>query len=392
MNRFNLTCLFFLTFAILAEAKVKKNDLPTDCNIRSLTENERNVCSTFDFTIEGSIEDIEKGYAILYNDEQILAQTQIVNNRYQLKGKLKDRKQCTVILIKEHTDFAVAMYTLYIQEGTLKAETFLHRNLHKTRFTDAPIQKEIEAIEDELYTHPDYKDYQRISVSIQKEFKKNSTAPKHLQDRQGNFLFNALCSQLKGGNKEYEEAVGIVIAEYASALTSPQIETLYKALSPQGRSSLAVREMMESNHREYTVAEGKIAPDFKAKDLKGNVYTLDSFQGKFIFLEFSASWCGWCKKEIPYIKEAYEALKEENIVFVTMMMDDKRENWERDVKKFQIPWFSLSDLKGIKRSEIARNYNISSVPVSFLINPSGKIVKKDLRGKDILPLLKKHIQ
>ena len=74
------------------------------------------------------------------------------------------------------------------------------------------------------------------------------------------------------------------------------------------------------------------------------------------------------------------------------MMDDKRDRWVSDVEKYNIEWLNLSDLKGIRNSEIAKDYNVSAIPASFVINPDGIIIDRDLRGERILSTLKEYLK
>ena len=92
------------------------------------------------------------------------------------------------------------------------------------------------------------------------------------------------------------------------------------------------------------------------------------------------------------IKENFNISEDKNIVFITLMMDDKRERWVSDVEKYNIEWLNLSDLKGIRNSEIAKDYNVSAIPASFVINPDGIIIDRDLRGERILSTLKEYFK
>lgn len=74
------------------------------------------------------------------------------------------------------------------------------------------------------------------------------------------------------------------------------------------------------------------------------------------------------------------------------MMDDRKDLWQGEVEKYNIAWTTLSDLKGIRKSEIARDYNVNGIPASFLINPEGRIVDRDLRGDEVLSMLKSYLR
>ena len=91
--------------------------------------------------------------------------------------------------------------------------------------------------------------------------------------------------------------------------------------------------MKQFAENDRLLTAGKVFPDFQVFDTLGKTYTLADFKGKYLFVEFSASWCGWCKLEIPYLKTVYENTKGKNFVMFTVNMDEDREKWEKDVKE-----------------------------------------------------------
>ena len=108
---------------------------------------------------------------------------------------------------------------------------------------------------------------------------------------------------------------------------------------------------------------------------------------EYIFLEFSASWCSWCKKEIPSIRQAYERFKD-SVVFITIHLDDNRDKWLKDLETHAVPWYCLTDLKAWK-SPVAKAYNIAGVPNCFIIGKDGLIKAKELRREEITQQLEK---
>ena len=176
------------------------------------------------------------------------------------------------------------------------------------------------------------------------------------------------------------------VCDYASSLPiSEQIE-ISNIFPKNYKGSYYLNKFREDIENAKKVELGCFSPNFKLKDLSGKEYSLDSFKGKYIFLEFSASWCGWCKKEIPFVRAAYNELKDKNIAFVTVNMDTTREKWEGDVTKENIEWFCLSNLEGMN-SDLAKSFNIHGIPACFVIDPNGKIIKKDIRGTEVLKYL-----
>lgn len=138
------------------------------------------------------------------------------------------------------------------------------------------------------------------------------------------------------------------------------------------------------------VAIGQPAMDFVLKDKNDKKYSFKNFKGKYLFLEFSASWCGWCKQETPFIREAYEKYKE-NVVFITVYLDDNREKWLNDMDTHKIEWLGLSDLMGWK-SPIVSDYCIQGVPNCYLLDENRRIVGRGMRGKQIVEKIENELK
>lgn len=128
---------------------------------------------------------------------------------------------------------------------------------------------------------------------------------------------------------------------------------------------------------------GKIAPDFNQMDTSGKMVGLSSFRGRYVLVDFWASWCGPCRQENPNLVKIYNRYKNKGFAVLSVSLDDKKENWLKAIKKDQLQqWAHVSDLKGW-RNEAAVQYGIDAVPASMLLDPSGKIIAKDLRGEEL---------
>lgn len=133
---------------------------------------------------------------------------------------------------------------------------------------------------------------------------------------------------------------------------------------------------------------GVIAMDFEQLDSLGNPVKLSDFRGKYVLLDFWASWCVPCRAENPIMLAAYNKFNDKNFTILGVSLDDEksRKAWINAVKMDGIPWIQVSELKGFG-SKAAVDYGVSAIPTNFLIDPSGKIVARNLRGQDLEKVL-----
>lgn len=134
------------------------------------------------------------------------------------------------------------------------------------------------------------------------------------------------------------------------------------------------------------IQPGQMAADFVVKDLDGKEYSLKDFRGHYLLMTFSASWCIPCKYEYPFLEKAYAKYTDKGLKMFIMNVDDSREKWAGDVKKYNFPFPMLSDLTAFT-GDLTKNYGAMSIPKVFLIDPNGKIVSGTIRQQKILDKL-----
>lgn len=134
---------------------------------------------------------------------------------------------------------------------------------------------------------------------------------------------------------------------------------------------------------------GSIAPEFSQNDANGNPVTLSSFKGKYVLLDFWASWCGPCRMENPNVVQAYEQFRDKNFTVLGISLDKDKAAWLNAVKEDKMNWTQVSDLK-FWENEVAQLFRVQSIPQNYLVDPTGKIVARNLRGPVLIETLE-HI-
>ena len=132
---------------------------------------------------------------------------------------------------------------------------------------------------------------------------------------------------------------------------------------------------------------GKQAPQFSMPDVNGKNISLSSFKGKYLLVDFWASWCGPCRMENPNVVKAYNEFKNKNFTILGVSLDKEKEPWRQAIQDDKLAWTHVSDLK-YWNSAAVEIFQFDGIPFNILLDPQGKIIAQELRGEALENKLK----
>ena len=167
--------------------------------------------------------------------------------------------------------------------------------------------------------------------------------------------------------EKIETAIGGLTKRFPTNQAIATIVAQYKQLIAQNKSLPKI---------------GGIAPDITMADTSGKAFSLSMLRGKYVLVDFWASWCGPCREENPNVVNAYQEFKNKNFTVLGVSLDKQKAGWTKAIEEDHLTWYHISDLKYWSSAAVAP-YGIEGIPYNVLLDPQGKIIAMNLRGNDL---------
>lgn len=194
--------------------------------------------------------------------------------------------------------------------------------------------------------------------------------------------------------KANPNAVATAFIIYQTYIVYPDYKRageLYALLNKKVKDCYYARRISQNVHASDKTTPGSMAPAFTLPDTTGNMVSLTSFKGQYVLIDFWASWCMPCRKENPYLKKAYSRYHIKGFEIIGISIDSDKRAWTKAIETDGLPWVHVSDLKA-GQGPVPDAYGVKSIPKNVLVDKSGKVIARNLRGEELENLLEKILK
>ncbi|MGB6092622.1 MAG: TlpA disulfide reductase family protein [Moheibacter sp.] len=348
--------------------------------------------SQYAFTVNGEIKKPANANEKIYftyriGEGFVRDSIEIKNKKFSINGVIDEPRPIILYNNNElYFDKQIAV-TFYIEPGVTGITIADIQNMGDSEIFGGKTQIEYEILQEKLAKL----NFKEISVQLQKVYAEqkevnDSAELVQIQTKIDSLLeeFDNLSQEgvkiriefIKDNPTSYVSAnsLGNILKQRDGLQIIDTIQSLYNNLDLKIKNSVVGREIDQELKYYYGSRVGVNAPDFSLIDENGEILKLSSLKGKYVLLDFWASWCGPCIEDFPQLKALYKQYSD-NFEIIGISRDEKIDNWKNAVQKYEVGWMQIS-LKENDNNNLEKRYFVNAIPVKVLIAPDGKIIGK----------------
>jgi peroxiredoxin len=355
------------------------------------------------FTVSGELKDAPATTVFLERISytmapQVVDSAAVKNGKFVLKGEATEE---SLLQVRFPNEEQAPIYFI-VSDGSSISMKGNWKDIKQLQYKGSPASERLRMFVDSLAS------VQQKAEGLQAQLQMNGSLPDSLKfplEQQRQQMIQSIVGYIqKTAAGDKSPAVSLFATTLNTGRNLEENEAAYnnlqkrfpkhagiQAVVKEFRESVAAANAQQQKAEAGKPKTGSMAPDITMPDVNGKNVSLSSFRGKYVLVDFWASWCGPCRAENPNVVAAYNKYKSKNFTIVGVSLDKTKDAWVNAIKEDGLTWTQISDLKFWESAAVSI-YQFNGIPYNVLIDPDGKIVAENLRGSNLENVLEQLVK